>query len=118
MKYGSTVVGAAICGALCFGVWPEMWKSYGIMGGWLTSAIVIAICWYMNHWLAVMSNPPGRLWVDQGWAIGGAGIALAMVRFGAHFLRCVPVLLCCLAGGALAGGVALHVKRNLAERVR
>jgi hypothetical protein len=30
-----TTIGAAICGALVFGIWPEMWKSYGIMGGWL-----------------------------------------------------------------------------------
>ena len=40
MRYLSTVIGGAICGALCFGIWPEMWKSYGIMGGWITAAVL------------------------------------------------------------------------------
>ena len=25
-------------GAACFAIWPEMWKSYGIMGGWLATS--------------------------------------------------------------------------------
>ena len=41
MRLLTTVVGGAICGALAFGIWPEMWKSYGIMGGWLTATIVV-----------------------------------------------------------------------------
>ena len=75
------MVGGAICGALAFGIWPEMWKTYGIMGGWLTAAIVISICWYMNHWLGMIWNEPGRIWVDQGWAVSSAGIVWAVVRF-------------------------------------
>lgn len=35
----STFIGSAICGALVFGIWPEMWKSYGIMGGGLVDLI-------------------------------------------------------------------------------
>ena len=68
-----------------FGIWPEMWKSYGIMGGWLAAAILVGICWYMNHWLGIIWNQPGRIWVDQGWAVCSAGIAWAMVRFNAQF---------------------------------
>ncbi len=69
MRLLSTVVGGAICGALAFGIWPEMWKTYGIMGGWITATIVISICWYMNHWIGMIWNEPGRIWVDQGWAV-------------------------------------------------
>jgi hypothetical protein len=114
MRYLSTMIGGAICGALCFGIWPEMWKSYGIMGGWITAAIVIGICWYMNHWIGVIRNPPGKLWVDQGWAVAAAGIAWTMVRFNAPILRALPVVLCCLVGGALAGIAAVPVKKHLA----
>ena len=114
MKLLSTAVGAAICGALCFGVWPEMWKTYGIMGGWLTAAIVIGICWYMNHWVGVIWNRPDRLWVDQGWAVAAAGVAWAVVRFDAQIARALPTVVCCLAGGAAAGIVAARVKKCLA----
>jgi hypothetical protein len=113
MRLVATAIGGAICGALCFGIWPEMWKTYGIMGGWITAAIVISICWYMNHWLGVVWNEKGRIWVDQGWAVSSAGIAWAMVRFNSQFRQAVPAILCCLAGGALAGVAAAQVKKHL-----
>jgi hypothetical protein len=112
MRYLSTIIGGAICGALCFGIWPEMWKSYGIMGGWITATVVIGICWYMNHWLGVIWNSPGRIWVDQGWAVSAAGISWAIVRFNAQFQRALPVIFCCFLGGALAGIAAVTVKKQ------
>ena len=114
MKLLATFIGSAVCGALVFGIWPEMWKSYGIMGGWLAATIVISVTWYMNHWLGIISNPDGTIWIDQGWAVGTSGVAWAMVRFypGAKFIECVPTLCCCLVGGALAGFVASHVKKK------
>jgi hypothetical protein len=112
MRYFSTVIGGAICGALCFGIWPEMWKSYGIMGGWITATVVIGICWYMNHWLGVIWNQPGRIWVDQGWAVSAAGISWTMVRFNSQFQRALPAVCCCMLGGALAGIAAVQVKRR------
>jgi len=112
MKLVSTAIGGAIIGALAFGIWPEMWKSYGIMGGWLAAAILVGICWYMNHWLGIMWNQPGRIWVDQGWAVCAAGIAGGMVRFNAHFVQALPTVTCCLIGGALAGVAAAHVKKH------
>ena len=116
MKYLSSMTGAAICGALAFGVWPEMWKTYGIMGGWLTAMIVISIAWYMNHWVGVIDNPPGKLWIDQGWGVGTAGMAWALIRFHGDFsafISCLPTLGLCLIGGALAGVAATHVQKNL-----
>jgi hypothetical protein len=35
-----------------------------------------------------------------------------MVRFNAQFRHAVPVVLCCLAGGALAGVAAAQVKKH------
>lgn len=102
----STFAGSAIVGAMAFGIWPEMWKSYGIMGGWATAAIVIGIAWYFNHWLGVIDNPDGRIWVDQGWPIGAAGIAWGIVRFKGglpEFLSAMPTLALCVIGGSLAG---------------
>ena len=97
----TTLIGGAIVGALSFGVWPEMWKTYGIMGGFLTATFVIGISWYMNHWLGVIDNPEGTLWVDQGLPIFGAGVA-----------KIWPTLVCCVVGGALAG-VAAHFAKKV-----
>jgi len=123
MKYVTTMIGAAICGALCFAVWPEMWKTYGIMGGWLTATIVIGICWYMNHWLGVICNPQGKVWVDQGWAVGAAGIAWALFRFHdpatgltgliSPIKAALPTLALCCIGGVLGGSMASMVKKHM-----
>jgi hypothetical protein len=98
-----------------------MWKSYGILGGWLTAAIAISICWYMNHWSGLFDNPPGKLWVDQGWAVASAGLAWSVVRFHAQLLEALPVVACCLVGGAAAGWTAARIaqvetRTNLAAR--
>ena len=116
MKHLGTVLGSAICGALVFGIWPEMWKSYGIMGGWLAATVLISIAWFMNHWLGVITNSDGRMWIDQGWAVGSAGVAWGIVRFGgglSDFFKCAPTLILCLIGGALAGLAAAAVKKSL-----
>jgi hypothetical protein len=115
MKHVSTLIGSAICGALVFGIWPEMWKSYGIMGGWLAATILISIAWFMNHWLGVITNSDGRMWIDQGWAVGSAGVAWAIVRFypGVNLVDCLPALILCLIGGALAGVAAVAVKKSI-----
>ena len=112
MKYLSTFIGSAVCGSLAFGVWPEMWKSYGIMGGWLTATIVISICWYMNHWLGIIDNSGDRVWIDQGWPIFSAGVAWAAVRFDAQVVHALPGIVCCFVGGGLGGWAAAAVKRH------
>ncbi len=112
MKYLSTLIGSAIVGALVFGIWPEMWKSYGIAGGWLAAVMLISIAWFMNHWLGIIHNPSGKIWVDQGWPIAAAGVAWAMVRFGAQPSQAVGTVLCIALGGALGGLAAAAVKQT------
>jgi len=112
MKYVSMFIGAMIVGALVFGIWPEMWKTYGIMGGWTASVILVGLCWFMNHWLGLFSNPDRRIWVDQGLAIAAAGIAWAMVRFGQNFVDCLPTLSLVALGGMLGGIAAYFVKQQ------
>ena len=41
--YLSTFAGSAICGGFAFGIWPELWKTYGLMGGWLAATLIIGI---------------------------------------------------------------------------
>ena len=64
--YLSTFAGSAICGGFAFGIWPELWKTYGLMGGWLAATLIIGIMWYMNHYNGAILNPPGKIWLDQG----------------------------------------------------
>lgn len=112
-RHLSTFIGGAIVGSLSFGIWPEMWKTYGIMGGFLTATVVIGIMWYMNHWLGMVENPSGKIWVDQGFAVSAAGIVWGVVRFDAVLAQALPTFICCAIGGILAAAAAVVVKRVL-----
>jgi hypothetical protein len=112
MKYLSTIIGGAVVGALVFGIWPEMWKSYGIAGGWLAAVMLIGVAWFMNHWLGVIENPAGKIWVDQGWSIAAAGVAWAVVRFDAAPSQAVGTVACIGLGGVLGGLAAAAVKQT------
>jgi len=109
-----TIIGSAVCGALVFAIWPEMWKSYGIMGGWLAAFILISISWYMNHWMGIIYNPEGKIWIDQGWAVGAAGVTWAYFRFYPDVVlwKCWPTLVLCLIGGAIGGKLACLTKKK------
>ena len=100
-------IGAMIIGALVFGIWPQMWMTYGIMGGWLAAFIIVGLCWFMNHWLGLFSNSERSIWVDQGLAIAAAGIVWGMVRFGDCFTVCLPTF-CFVAIGGIFGGIAAY----------
>jgi len=114
-KYLSTFCGAAICGGFAFSIWPEMWKTYGLLGGFCAAFFVISLMWYMNHYNGVIYNPEGKVWLDQGWCIGAAGITWGVVRFRGDIsavLSAMPTLLCCLIGGFLAGWVVWIIRRE------
>ena len=118
MKYFSTFFASAICGGFAFGIWPELWKSYGLMGGWLAATLIIGIMWYMNHYNGAILNPKGTLWLDQGWCIGAAGITWGIVRFQGdlmNFWLAFPTLALCLAGGTLGGIAAWMVRVSQEE---
>lgn len=75
--------------------------------------------WYMNHYNGAILNPEGKIWLDQGWCIGSAGIAWGIVRFQGDFTQfflAAPTLLCCLIGGALAG-ITIWMMRSCGNRL-
>lgn len=114
-KHLSTFIGSAICGGFAFCIWPELWKSYGIIGGWLAATLLIGIMWYMNHYNGIINNPNGKIWLDQGWCIGVAGIAWGVVRFKGDIsmvLTALPTLACCLVGGGLAGATLWYIQKE------
>lgn len=118
-RHFASFLGGAVCGALCFGLWPEMWKSYGIIGGVLAAIFAIGITWYMNHWLGVIENSDDKLWIDQGWACFASGVTWGVVRFfpNSHFTQIFPTLTCCLIGGLL-GGWAAHAVLQIVPSLR
>ena len=85
--YLSTFAGSAICGGFAFGIWPELWKTYGLMGGWLAI------------------GSAGIAW----------GIVRFQGDFTQFFLA-APTLLCCLIGGALAG-ITIWIMRSCGNRL-
>ena len=115
MKYYlSTFAGSAICGGFAFGIWPELWKTYGLMGGWLAATLIIGIMWYMNHYNGAILNPPGKNMARSGLVYRFCRYSLGNRPLSGEILPisfyAVPTLVCCLIGGALAGIVVWKIR--------
>ncbi|MDP6526254.1 MAG: electron transporter RnfD [Kiritimatiellia bacterium] len=106
IKHVSTTIGAAIIGAMGFAIWPVLWQTFGVMGGYLASVLVVTVMFYMNHWCGIMHNEEGAAWVDMAWGIAIAGITWGLVKrdMDVNFAKCLPTLVIAICGG-IAGGI-------------
>ena len=113
-KYISTAIGAAIIGAMGFAIWPVLWQTFGVMGGYLAAMCVVPVMFYLNHHVGLMYNPDGAAWVDMAWGIAIAGVTWGLVKrdMDVDFMKAVPTLFCAVVGGSLGGIVSEMVKKN------
>lgn len=103
-RFFGTFFGQAIAGAWVFGIWPLLWQTYGVFGGWLAAFVIIGTMWYLNHYVGLTYNPPGAAPVDMAVGIGVAGTVSSIVGDGASFSSSLPTLLF-VAIGAILGGI-------------
>lgn len=113
-KYVSTAIGTAIIGAMGFAIWPVLWQTFGVMGGWLAAVLVVPVMWYLNHRCGLIYNAEGAAWVDMAWGIAVGGVTWALVHRGidCELSKAMPTLLCAVIGGSLGGIGAEIVKKN------
>jgi hypothetical protein len=113
-KYIATAFGTAFIAAMGFSLWPTLWQTFGIVGGWMAAVTVVPIAWYMNHRCGLIYNRPGVAWVDMAWGIAVGGLVWAVAHRGIHadWTRMWPSLCCAIVGGTLGGIFAEVVKKH------
>jgi ABC-type antimicrobial peptide transport system permease subunit len=99
-------VGGAIYGMLVFGIWPEMWQTYGVFGGWVAGLFVAGIGWFLNHYIGLIYNQPDAATVDMGCGAATAGTVWLMVKDGLALGPAIPSIILCIIGGAIGGLMA------------
>ena len=114
IKHVSTAIGAAIIGAMGFAIWPVLWQTFGVMGGYLASVLVVSVMFYMNHWCGLMHNEEGAAWVDMAWGVAIAGVTWGLVKrdMDVHFNKCIPTLVVAICGGTAGGVMAAAIKKH------
>jgi hypothetical protein len=112
-KYVSTAIGTAITGAMGFAIWPVLWQTWGIIGGYMAAILVVPVMWYMNHRCGLIYNRDDAAWVDMAWGIALGGVVWSIVRrdMSVDIRQALPTLVCALIGGGMGGVAAEMVKR-------
>ena len=118
-KYISTAIGAAIIGAMGFAIWPVLWQTFGVMGGYLAALCVVPVMFYLNHHVGLMYNPDGAAWVDMAWGIAIAGVTWCLVKrdMPADLAKALPTMVCAIIGGAL-GGISAEIIKKRHPQIR
>ena len=106
MRSLGSFIGGAIAGMFVFGIWPAMWQTYGVFGGWISAFIIISISWYLCHYIGVIDNKPGAATVDMAVGIAMSGTVSGMVGNGLPLVQATPTIVLAMIGGALGGLVA------------
>jgi len=104
-KLGS-FIGGAIAGMFVFGIWPEMWQTYGVFGGWISGFIIISISWFLCHYVGAIDNQPEAATVDMACGIAMSGTVWLMVKDGLSLTPALPTIILCVIGGAIGGWTA------------
>lgn len=114
LKYVSTAIGAAIIGAMGFAIWPVLWQTFGVMGGYMASVLVVTVMFYMNHWCGIMYNPKGAAWVDMAWGVAIAGVTWGLMKrdMDVSFVKCIPTMVIAICGGTAGGIMAEAIKKH------
>ncbi len=116
MRSLGSFIGGAIAGMFVFGIWPAMWQTYGVFGGWISAFIIISISWYLCHYIGVIDNKPGAATVDMAVGIAMSGTVSGMVKQGLPLGAAVPTIVLAVIGGALGGLVAGMLSEAIAQK--
>lgn len=108
MKLLGSLLGGAVAGIFVFAIWPPLWMTYGVFGGWIAGLVSIGPAWFLNHYVGAIYNPADGVWVDMAWGIGVAGTVWLIVKNGLALNAALPTLLC-VGIGAILGGVAAAI---------
>ena len=116
MRSLGSFIGGAIAGMFVFGIWPAMWQTYGVFGGWISAFIIISISWYLCHYVGAIDNKPGAATVDMAVGIGMSGTVSGMVKNGLSLGPAIPTIILCMIGGALGGLVAGMLTKSIESK--
>ena len=118
MRHLGSFIGGAIAGMLVFGIWPQMWGTYGIFGGWIAGFFIISISWFLNHNVGLINNKPDAAFVDMACGIAMAGTSWLMVKSGLSIVPAIPTILLAIIGGALGGLAAGAITKAMKAEAR
>lgn len=114
-RFFGTFFGCAIAGAWVFGIWPLLWMTYGVFGGWLAGFVIIGTMWFLNHYVGLTYNASDAAFVDMAMGIGVAGTVSSIVGDGASFASSLPTLMYVIIG-AIIGGVVGNLLNQHVEK--
>ncbi|MCT4566358.1 MAG: hypothetical protein N4A68_18845 [Maledivibacter sp.] len=115
MKHLGTILGAAIAGMFVMSVWGAFSNEYGIGGGWFAGFMIIAIMWYLNHYIGIINNDGAA--VDMAVGIGMAGTMRDVFLHGADAgIASLPTLSVAAIGGICGGLIAYRLQVYLAKK--
>lgn len=115
MRQLGSFIGGAIAGMLVFGIWPQMWGTYGIFGGWVAGFFIISICWFVNHYVGIIDNQPDAAFVDMACGVATAGTVWLMVKNGLPLGPAIPTIMLALIGGSIGGLTAGAITKSMNE---
>ena len=114
MKHVRIFVGAFVVGLAIMGAWGQISNEYGTIGGWLAALFIVTPTWFVNHYCGLIHQDGA--WVDQGLALGAAGMFKGLFLDGAGaFAEAVPLLAVVCVGGALGGIFADMADTNISK---
>ncbi len=114
-RFVGTFFGQAIAGVWVFTIWPPMWQTYGVFGGWLAGFVVIGTMWFLNHYVGLTYNAEGAASVDMAVGIGIAGIVGPIIKEGATIGSSLPTLLYVVIGAIIGGVVGNWLDKHIEQ---
>lgn len=118
MKFFRGMLGGSITGIFAMSIWAHEVKHYNIAGGWFAAFIIISTMWFMNHYIGLIQNDEGAVFIDMatGIAVSGTFRDIFMASSIEPLVDSLPTLVLVILGGTLAGTCAAIIEKDMAEK--
>jgi len=116
VPYLKTLIVSFFLGLALFSLGWYVFVHFGLLPSIGAAILIIGFAWFVGHQNGWIYNPPGKPWIDMGWAIAASVMAWAWVKYHANPVEAIPMIVL-ISCGAFLGALIVFLCKPFLRKI-